>query len=118
MTNNDILKHFSNSNKCNDSLKWFNTGIITSNRDKAKQIIENIKNSLEEDLIYKFIISDYNIELLTKNNKRYIWLNPNEQRCGLKLQSAYIDSSIDDDIFRIIILPACTYCSRDTVFIF
>ncbi len=50
-----------------------------------------------------------------KDGTHYIWITPTDYNRGYKLGKAYIDKDIDTEILNNIVLPMCSYCTRDNI---
>lgn len=93
-------------------------GIFTNNYWKAREKLEQIWNTLNEDERERFLVSKDSLEIRLKNDKRYMWIKPNNQSRGYRFAKAIIDKDITLEELWNYILPICYACGRNDVEVF
>lgn len=89
-------------------------GIITNNESKA-DIVLNYIHLKDRDNVVKYRVGKDYSKLTLKDGTHYIWITPTDYNRGYKLGKAYIDKDIDTEILNNIVLPMCSYCTRDNI---
>jgi hypothetical protein len=96
-----------------------NVGIFTNNTDKVKMIFSNLyeqnKNNVEK---YREGIKSEHVDLILKDNTRYIWIKPNNGSRGHRCGKAYIDKNLTLTELQYYVYPICTYCTRKDIVVF
>ena len=93
-------------------------GIFTNNYWKAREKLEQIWNTLNEDERERFLVRKDSLEIRLKNGKRYMWIKPNNQSRGYRFSKAIIDKDVTLEELHNYILPICHACGRNDVEVF
>lgn len=108
-----ILSCFSN-NKITIDNSRMSIGIITSDKEKADDIFEDIITS-NKGHIKHYANGLTNREIILDNGTRYVWIKPLDSARGFRLKGAYIDRNIDIELFDNVIRPMFVYCRKDDI---
>jgi len=112
-----ILESFKNSesrNMCLGNFSIVSTGIITNDRNKAENILNEIFEKNKENVV-RYTQGEDTLRLILNNNDNYTWIKPMNNARGYRLQNAWIDKNIGLELFQEIIMPICCYCGKDNI---
>lgn len=76
--------------------------VITSNRSKAKKVIERLESRGE---VAAKLDNEENLQVIFCDDVCVIWLRPVESVTGFAFQKAWIDCDVDEVYLRTTVLP-------------
>lgn len=91
-------------------------GVVTSDRDKAWDVFEEIKSARADANIENVICGENDLLMRFSDGVYVEWIKPIKNIKGFRMERAWIDRDIDSEIFRFIIDPML-YGSKGVVWI-
>lgn len=104
----EVLKHYQEYFNSQEDRKYtyriVRCAVVTQDKETAINYMSNKNVKIVRT-------SKYMIEWELDNGERWLWLNWNDSARGYRFYKVAIDTSIDEEVFKCIILPCCAnYC--------
>lgn len=80
-------------------------GVITKDRDKAEELINDIAHKKGSANIKKSYRDRNEIRVIFKDDTELCWINPSSDGCGRKLRGAWVDKDVDEEYYDNVIEP-------------